>query len=69
MCVLTAAIGRPTLDPWVQPLIALFCYTHVCADSCNWLASPQLTSSATLTCVCKCVCVCALAAAIGLPKF
>ena len=52
MCVLTAAIGQPTHGPLVQPLIALFCYTHVCADSSNWSANPELISSATHTCVC-----------------
>ena len=78
MCVLTAAIGRPTLDPWVQPLIALFCYSHVCARSSNWSCAcpqqqllgqlltfgcrPQLPYSATH------MCVCVLTAAIGLPK-
>ena len=37
-CMPTAAIGRPTLDPWVQPY--LFCNTHVCvcAHSSNWSA-------------------------------
>ena len=30
MCMPTAAIGRPTLDPWVQPSIDLFCNTHMC---------------------------------------
>ena len=30
MCVPTTAIGRPTLDPWVQASIDFFCNTHVC---------------------------------------
>ena len=30
MCMPTAAIGRPALDPWVQPSIDFFCNTHVC---------------------------------------
>ena len=29
MCMPTAAIGRPFLDPWVQPTIDFFCNTHV----------------------------------------
>ena len=57
-----------TLDPWVQPLIALFCYAHVCARSSNWSCAcpqqqllgqlltfgcrPQLPYSATHMCVC-----------------
>ena len=30
MCMPTAAVGRPTLDPWVLPLIDFFCNTHMC---------------------------------------
>ena len=35
----TPAIGRPTLDPWVQPSMALFCNTHVCVlTAAIWFA-------------------------------
>ena len=67
-----------TLDPWVQPLIALFCYAHVCARSSNWSCAcpqqqllgqlltfgcrPQLPYSATH------MCVCVLTTANGLSK-
>ena len=33
MCMPTAAIGRPTLDPWAQPSLDLVCNTHVCVCS------------------------------------
>ena len=36
----TAAVGRPSLDPWMQPSIDLFCNTHV------------LSPSATHVCMC-----------------
>ena len=29
MCMPTAAMGRPALDPWVQPSIDFFCNTRV----------------------------------------
>ena len=38
MCMPTAAIGRPYLDPWVQPSIDFFFNTCVCAHSRNWPA-------------------------------
>ena len=38
MCMPTAAIGRPFLDPWVQPSIDFFFNTCVCAHSRNWPA-------------------------------
>ena len=38
----TAAIGRPALDPWVQPSIALFCNTHVCVCSQQQFGLPKL---------------------------
>ena len=39
MCMPAAAIGRPTLDPWVQPSM-LYSATHmcVCAHGSNWFA-------------------------------
>ena len=30
----TAAIGRPALEPWVQPSIDFFCNTCVCVCVC-----------------------------------
>ena len=60
MCMPTAATGRATLDPWVQPSLHIFCNTHVCvcAHSSNWsakvgLGNPQLISSATHMSVCS----------------
>ena len=68
----TAAIGRPTLDPWVQPSLDSFCKKHVCVltaaiglpKSLNIQSlqmTPSLTYSATHTCVCV------LTATIGWP--
>ena len=39
MCMPTAAIGRPALDPWMQLSIALSCNTHVCVlTAAIWFA-------------------------------
>ena len=60
-CMPTAAIGRPTLDPWVQPY--LFCNTHVCVLTAAIglpkllnVQSPQVTSSFTYSATHTCVC-------------
>ena len=42
MCMPAAAIGRPALDPWGQPSIALFCNTHVCVCSQQQFGLPKL---------------------------
>ena len=32
MCMPAAAIGRPVLEPWVQPSIDFICNTRVCVS-------------------------------------
>ena len=71
MCMPTAAIGRPALDPWVQPSIDFFCNTRVCVCVCSQqqlvcqrnVHSLQLASSLDYSATHMCV----LTAAIGRP--
>ena len=64
MCMPTAAIGRPALDPWVQPSIDFFCNTRVCVcvltaavglpTECSFHLASSLGDSASRMCVCVC---------------
>ena len=69
MRVPTAAIGRPALEPWVQPSIDFFCHTHVCVLAAavglpkRNVHSLQLASSLDHSATHMCV----LTAAIGRP--
>ena len=64
VCMPAAAIGRPTVGPWVQPSLATSSATHmcVCARSAIGLPkllnvqSPQVISSLTYSATHMCVC-------------
>ena len=72
MCMPTAVIGRPTLDPWVQPSIALILqHTCVCVLTAAIglpkllnIQNRQLTLSLTFAATHMCV----LTAAMGRPS-
>ena len=45
MCMPTAAIGRPALEPWVQPSIDFFCNKHMCVCPQQQLACQSVECS------------------------
>ena len=45
VCMPTAAIGRPALEPWVQPSIDFFCNKHMCVCPQQQLACQSVECS------------------------